>query len=84
MSKSSLKVKLTQAETLLLRLEKISADSTWSHQASGIRASLAKALTNISIQADSKQLKKLDELMEKGYRVLEKAAQEIPEDPSSS
>lgn len=84
MSKTPLKVKIAQAETLLLRLEKISADSPWSHQASGIRASLAKALRTISIQPDPNRLEKLDGLMAKGYRVLEKAAQEIPEDPSPS
>lgn len=83
MSQKSLSVKIAQANILLRRLEKISADSTWSHRASGIRASLAKTLACIHVQAKPTQEGKLDQLMAQGYHVLEEAARDIPEDPSS-
>ncbi|MCJ7733810.1 MAG: hypothetical protein MUP11_04600 [Anaerolineales bacterium] len=62
------------AEILLNRLERISADSPWAHQASGIRASLAKVLSRGDLE--SHQLKTL---LEMGFRILEKAAGEIQE-----
>ncbi len=62
------------AQSLLDRLERISADSSWAHRASGIRASLSKALTDQSVPAD-----RIEELIEIGFNILEKAAQEIPE-----
>jgi hypothetical protein len=64
-----------RAQILLDRLERISADSPWAHQASGIRASLAKNL-NSSVP-DSAALEKL---LEWGFNILENAAAEIPED----
>ncbi len=65
---------LHQAELILSRLERISADSPWAHQASGIRASLAKQLAReipdqLAIRA----------LLERGFYILEKAASEIPD-----
>jgi hypothetical protein len=80
MFKNPLSVKITQAKILLQRLEKISADSRWSHQASGIRASLAKTLASITTQSEPAQVEKLDLLMGQGYQILEKVAREIPED----
>ena len=62
------------AKTLLDRLERISADSPWAHQASGVRASLAKALS----QGDT-DLEQLSLLLELGFLILESAAGEIPE-----
>ncbi len=62
------------AKILLDRLERISADSPWAHQASGIRASLAKTLS----QADA-DLEQLSALLETGFFILESAAGEIPE-----
>ena len=63
------------AQILLNRLEKISADSPWAHQASGVRASIAKILSGSTPDHQS-----LDKLMELGFEVLEKDAVEIPED----
>jgi hypothetical protein len=63
------------AQILLNRLEKISPDSPWAHQASGVRASIAKILSRSTPDQQS-----LDKLMELGFEVLEKAAVEIPED----
>ena len=62
------------AKILLDRLERISADSPWAHQASGIRASLAKTLS----QAEA-DLEQLSALLETGFFILESAAGEIPE-----
>ncbi len=63
------------AKILLDRLERISADSPWAHQASGIRASLAKALARGDID-----LEQLTPLLELGFLILESAAGEIPEE----
>ncbi|MEA2008278.1 MAG: hypothetical protein U9O54_04085 [Chloroflexota bacterium] len=63
------------AQSLLYRLERISADSSWAHRASGVRASLSKSLADQSLPAT-----RIEELIETGFNILEKAAQEIPED----
>ena len=60
---------------LLDRLERISADSAWAHQASGIRASLAKCLAREDCLPEE-----IENLLLLGYQILEKAASEIPED----
>jgi len=66
-----------QAQILLDRLERISADSAWAHQASGIRASLARKLAEPNLVYQD-----LKELMGVGFNILENAAGEIPEDRS--
>ena len=63
-----------QARILLDRLERISADSAHAHQASGIRASLAKILSRDEIGSGE-----IEGLLLLGYQILEKAAGEIPE-----
>ena len=63
-----------KSKLLLDRLERISADSAWAHQASGVRASLAKCLAGE--EPDPEEIKHLLML---GYQILEKAASEIPE-----
>lgn len=63
-----------QTQQLLDRLERISADSPWAHQASGIRASLAKILSRDEIGSGE-----IEGLLLLGYQILEKAAGEIPE-----
>jgi hypothetical protein len=65
----------SRAQTLLDRLERISADSPWAHQASGVRASLAR-----SINEPEPDLVVLDRLIRMGFEILEKAAAEILED----
>jgi hypothetical protein len=64
-----------QAQVLLDRLERISADSPWAHQASGVRASLAKSIAEKDPDPDQ-----IEGLLERGYQILEKAASEIPDD----
>lgn len=71
--------KIHQAEQLLARLEKIPVDSKWSHRASGVRASLAKHLSSMSDEPNPDPFEGLESLMQTGYRILEKAAREIPE-----
>jgi hypothetical protein len=63
-----------RAYLLLSRLERISADSPWAHQASGIRASLAKSLS----RKDSTR-SEIEELLQQGFQILERAAGEIPD-----
>jgi hypothetical protein len=67
-----------KSRLLLDRLERISADSPWAHQASGIRASLAKSLARKSFSEDE-----IRELLLLGFRILEEAAAEIPEDKNN-
>ena len=74
MSKRLSSNSVLMANILLDRLERISADSPWAHQASGIRASLAKALS----RGDT-DLEQLTPLLELGFLILESAAGEIPE-----
>ena len=62
-----------QARLLVRRLERLSADSIWAHRASGIRASLDKALTSEQeIDFDT-----LNRLIVQGFDILHKAAQEL-------
>jgi hypothetical protein len=61
-------------ELLLSRLERISADSPWAHQASGIRAALAKHVARGDLDP-----RVLQELLETGFQILENAAGEIPD-----
>lgn len=65
---------IKKAHLLLHRLERISADSPWAHQASGIRASLARCLASKDCELDQ-----LEFLLEVGFEILEKAASQIPE-----
>jgi len=62
------------ARILLDRLERISADSGWAHQASGVRASLAKVLSQ-----EDPGLDQISSLLDLGFLILENAAGEIPE-----
>ena len=71
MLESSLRRKTRQ---LLDRLERISADSPWAHQASGVRASLSKHLASEKISRTD-----IEDLLLLGYQILENAAKEIPE-----
>ena len=61
---------------LVRRLERLSADSIWAHRASGVRASLHKTLTRLQ---GSENLAQLDPLIEMGFEILHKAAQEMPD-----
>ncbi|MFO7943757.1 MAG: hypothetical protein R6U51_05580 [Anaerolineales bacterium] len=76
------KTQISQAKTLLQRLEKVSPDSMCSHQASGIRSSLAKSLSDLTQEPGPKEMNKVKALMTIRFQILEKAAQEIPPNPA--
>lgn len=69
-----------QARILLDRLERLSADSTWAHQASGLRGSLIRCLNQFN--EESVDLGYLEELLARGFDILTKAAREIPDQES--
>ena len=68
------KMRIDLAKLLALRLERLSVDSHWAHQASGLRGSLLKCLENIDKKPDERTLEQLDLLLEQGFSILEKAA----------
>jgi hypothetical protein len=61
------------ARFLISRLERISADSYWAHQASGVRGALLRCLE----QAECQQSERLDKLIDVGFKLLEQAAREL-------
>ncbi len=65
------------AKILVRRLARLSADSIWARRASGLRASLDKAVQQYEDGADI-DLPKIAHLTALGFKMLEKAAQEIP------
>jgi hypothetical protein len=69
-------IQLIRARLLIQRLERLSADSTWAHKASGIRASLAKLLTRMEDSETDPD--RLDSLVQFGFDILGKAAEDIP------
>ena len=58
-------------EMLVARLERLSADSFWAHQASGVRGSLLRMMDSGDINSSRAAM-----LLEKGFDYLEKAARE--------
>lgn len=74
MTASKPNIRSRRANLLVQRLEHLSADSVWAHRASGVRASLDKALAC----GDSIDPAYLDLLIEQGFELLKKAAWEIP------
>lgn len=68
---------------LISRLERLSADSYWAHQASGLRGSLLRSLEEMRAREPgsdaslSREGERLIDLIERGFEVLEKAAHEI-------
>ena len=68
---------LNKAKILVERLARLSADSIWARRASGLRASLDKAVGQIEkgtiVDGDH-----FNDLVVLGYEMLEKAAEEIP------
>lgn len=67
---------LELVKRLVERLERLSADSTYAHRASGLRGSLL--LYVAAIEAGEKVKKsELDQLVEYGFEILNKAAKEI-------
>jgi len=66
-----------QLITLLLsRLERISADSVWTHRASGIRGSLLRTLDQIR-DGNSPDSKTTTNLIGAAFQILQQAAKEM-------
>jgi len=79
-------VLLEQAETLVSRLERLSADSIWAHRVSGYRGALLRSIENVKGDGGAAQqfeieepveLLHLEKLLVQGYILLEKAAREL-------
>jgi hypothetical protein len=75
-------VRFDQARMIAQRLERLSADSSWAHVASGHRGSLLKMIDWLERQADMEQAPRsevelLDLLLDKGFDLLARAAREI-------
>ncbi len=70
---------LALAQLLIARLERLSADSTWAHQASGLRRSLMRCVEELEgtpPEADETK-QHLQRLMQIGFDILEQAAREL-------
>jgi hypothetical protein len=71
------------AKLLVLRLERLSPDSSWAHQASGIRGDLIRFLELIEReesagpQREEMDAQKLKNLIARSFELLEKAAREL-------
>jgi len=69
---------LELVQLLASRLERLSADSTWSHRASGLRGNMLKVLEEIASghQVDGERMALL---VDKGFEILRNAAMEVPD-----
>lgn len=66
------------ARRLVQRLERLSADSFWAHQASGLRGSLLRGLEEVETgRAAPAEWDNLAGLVARGMDILQKAAREI-------
>lgn len=70
---------ISAAYLLVSRLERLSADSYWAHQASGVRGSLLRLLERYEHQSylSEPDLRHLETALQLGYRLLGLAAKEI-------
>jgi hypothetical protein len=63
-------------QRLVDRLERLSADSTYAHQASGLRGTLLRYIERIETGSEVSSAE-LDLLLEYGFDILRQAAEEI-------
>ena len=68
---------IQHAEIVLDRLERLSADSVWAHQASGLRGSIIRSLNALNTEKMEKDC--LEALLQQGSQILNQAAREIPD-----
>jgi hypothetical protein len=79
---SRVRTRLSQANQLIQRLERISADSVWAHRSSGYRGSMLKWIEQAensltaNVNLDPSEMDHFEILMEIGLRLLENAARE--------
>lgn len=64
---------------LVQRLERLSADSVWAHQASGLRGALLRSISQLEAAAPGYSLPEIDALIDEGFDLLAQAAREIPD-----
>jgi len=72
--------RIAQVRLLVDRLERLSADSQWAHQASGLRGALLHSLERLESGDGEKKEETaiLDRLFKVGFEILTKAARQIP------
>lgn len=77
-SLSNLPQSIAAAALLVSRLERLSADSYWAHQASGVRGSLLRLIERYeqAMRLTDEDLCALDRSLAMGYRLLTLAAKE--------
>jgi hypothetical protein len=76
---------ISQARILIARLERLSADSYWAHQASGLRGALLRSIalcesqhvTESDQESETSPAAQLDHLMEKSFEILVRGAREM-------
>ena len=64
---------LKQTRLLVKRLERLSADSIWTHRASGLRGSIFKILEKYEEDSTFDDQEELNKLLITGYYILEQA-----------
>ena len=69
---------------LLERLERISADSVWAHQASGVRGALMKMVQQLENDPEAELTPDMMRVVSYGFQILEKAAREKTSSSSTS
>lgn len=79
---------LETAQLLARRLERISVDSIWARRSSGTRGNLLRLIEELQADdtpldpgspSDQAFLQRLETVIAAGYRLLERAAREIPD-----
>lgn len=70
---------LSVAYLLIARLERLSVDSYWAHQASGLRRSLLRCVDELEHmpQVSDEARRRLHHLTQRGFAILERAAREL-------
>lgn len=83
MESVQLSKRIEQGRMLVARLEKLSPDSRWARRASGTRGNLLKLLDELQAQiaagqeCQAQDLQYLEQLVQFGFWMLEKAAREL-------
>lgn len=83
--KPALEHQISDARILIARLERLSADSYWAHQASGLRGALLRALVacedrhvkSVDQDIEMAQASQLNRLMDRSFKILVHAAREM-------
>jgi hypothetical protein len=77
----ALQKRIEEANLLIFRLERLSADSYYAHRASGLRGSLLRWVERLERQPEAlsaEDLQDLEYLLRAAVEILNRAAREIP------